>query len=107
MPAVASDQQVFSTEERMRCMECGVGARWADQQDRGWCSSHVPANGQPLRRLPEPAQLDLPIVGEHEVVDIADELEGRLPAISDLYSRDVIRRAVDELRKRVKCGGAA
>jgi hypothetical protein len=41
------------------CTRCPSPARWRDADGRQFCGSHVPANGKPLVRLPEPDILEL------------------------------------------------
>jgi hypothetical protein len=41
------------------CSRCPSPARWRDPDGRQFCGSHVPANGKPLARLPEPDILEL------------------------------------------------
>jgi hypothetical protein len=41
------------------CTRCPAPARWRDADGRHWCAGHVPANGKPLARLPEPDILEL------------------------------------------------
>ena len=43
----------------MTCTRCPAPARWRDADGRTFCGSHVPANGKPLARLPEPDILEL------------------------------------------------
>jgi hypothetical protein len=40
------------------CTRCPSPARWRDADGRHYCGSHVPANGKPLVRLPEPDIVD-------------------------------------------------
>jgi hypothetical protein len=41
------------------CSRCPSPARWRDADGRHFCAGHVPANGKPLARLPEPDILEL------------------------------------------------
>ena len=41
------------------CTRCPAPARWRDADGRTFCSSHVPANGKPLARLPAPPEPDI------------------------------------------------
>ena len=45
------------------CTRCPSPARWRDADGRQFCSSHVPANGKPLARLPAPLE---------DLVDVLD-----------------------------------
>jgi hypothetical protein len=63
------------------CTRCPAPARWRDADGRHYCAGHVPANGKPLARLPEPA------------VDIVQRLLGVLT------NDDLCREAADEIRR--------
>jgi len=69
------------------CHACPAPAAWRDQQDRCWCVSHLPTNGQ-YRSLPRPAEPD--IVDELEAAGI-----GLIPALGD----HLCQRAAAEIRR--------
>ena len=69
------------------CTRCPSPARWRDADGRHYCGSHVPANGKPLARLPEP------------VIDIADRLEAIAVAPGAIADGKTAGEAAAEIRR--------
>jgi hypothetical protein len=70
------------------CTRCESPARWRDADGRQFCGSHVPANGKPLVRLPEP-----------EVSDIANRLEDCIRGKWIEATAEVLLTAAAEIRR--------
>jgi len=70
------------------CTRCPAPARWRDADGRLFCGSHVPANGKPLARLPEPPEPD--------IVDRLEAIAAEPGAIADAKT---VREAVAEIRR--------
>jgi hypothetical protein len=70
------------------CSRCPSPARWRDPDGRQFCGSHVPANGKPLVRLPEP-----------EVPDIVELLRGVAREEEDDEKAAIINNGVFEIRR--------
>jgi hypothetical protein len=53
------------------CTRCPSPARWRDADGRHYCAGHVPANGKPLARLPEPPEPQADILKRLQACAIA------------------------------------
>jgi hypothetical protein len=80
------------------CTRCPSPARWRDADGRQFCAGHVPANGKPVTRIPEPDILERldSVINESEVLTV-----GWIGGGGGLYQLgcDIVEDAAAEIRR--------